>query len=81
VYGAGRPVAAICLSPPVLARAGVLAGKRATTFPAERAIVELKRGGATYVEEPVVQDGIIVTANGPEAATAFGEALASLPGK
>lgn len=80
VHAAGRPVAAICMSPPVLARAGVLAGKRATTFPAERAIVELKRGGAAYVEDPVVQDGTIVTASGPEAAAAFATTLASLLG-
>src|SRR5262245_57571349 len=29
VHAAAKPVAAICLSPPVLARAGLLAGKRA----------------------------------------------------
>jgi protease I len=78
VFAAGRPVGAICLSPPVLARAGLLAGKRATTFPSSRAIAELKRGGATYVEEPVVLDGTIVTASGPEAAAAFGATLARL---
>lgn len=77
-HAAGKPVAAICLAPPVLARAGLLAGKRATSYPARRAIVELKRGGATYVEEPVVLDGTIVTASGPEAAVAFGETLARL---
>lgn len=75
---AGKPVGAICLSPPVLARAGLLAGKRATTFPADRAILELKRGGATYVQDAVVLDGTIVTASGPEAAAAFGETLAGL---
>jgi deglycase len=78
LQAAGRPIGAICLSPPVLARAGILAGKRATTFPADRAILELKHGGAVYVREPVVQDGTIVTASGPEAATAFGETLARL---
>ena len=78
LHAAGKPIAAICLSPPVLARAGILAGKRATTFPADRAIVELKRGGATYVKEPVVRDGTIVTASGPEAAAEFGETLARL---
>jgi len=78
LHAAGKPIAAICLSPPVLARAGILTGKRATTFPADRAIVELKRGGATYVKEPVVLDGTIVTASGPEAAAAFGETLARL---
>ena len=75
VHAAGKPVGAICLSPPVLARAGILSGKRATTYPAERAIVELKRGGAEYVRQPVVADGMVVTASGPEAAAAFGLAL------
>jgi len=78
LHAAGKPVAAICLSPPVLARAGLLGGKRATTYPAERAILELKRGGATYVQEPVVRDGTIVTASGPEAAADFGATLLQL---
>ena len=75
LHAAGMPVGAICLSPPVLARAGLLAGRRATTFPTDRAIVELKRGGATYVEQAVVQDGTVITASGPEAAAAFGAVL------
>jgi deglycase len=78
LHAAGKPIGAICLAPPVLARAGLLAGKRATTFPADRAILELKRGGAVYVREAVVQDGNIVTAGGPEAAAAFGATLAGL---
>jgi putative intracellular protease/amidase len=41
-------------------------------------VLELKRGGATPVEEPVVRDGTIVTASGPEAATAFADALTQL---
>ncbi len=77
MHAAGKPVAAICLSPPVLARAGVLSGRRATTYRTDRALAELKRGGATYVEQPVVVDGQIVTANGPEAAADFGAALIS----
>lgn len=74
-HAAGRTVAAICLSGAVLARAGLLSGKRATVFPAPRAIIELKRGGAEYVTEPVVTDGTIITASGPEAAEAFAAAL------
>jgi len=75
MHSAGKGIAAICLSPPVLARAGLLAAKRATTWPDPRAILELKRGGATYVKEPLVQDGAIITAEGPAAAQAFGAAL------
>jgi len=78
VHAAGRPLGAICLAPPVLARAGVLAGKRATTFPDPRALIELKRGGATCVDEPVVSDGTIVTGNGPAAAAEFAAALVHL---
>jgi protease I len=73
-----RPLGAICLAPPVLARAGALEGRRATTFPTDRAIAELKRGGADYVKKPVVRDGTIITASGPEAAEAFGAALVQL---
>jgi protease I len=73
--GAGKPVGAICLSGAVLARAGVIGGRRATVYPLARAILELKRAGANYQADPVVVDGNIVTASGPEAAAAFGTAL------
>lgn len=75
MYGEGKVVAGICFSGAVLARAGVLAGKRATVFPAPHAMVELQRGGAHYVEEAVVRDGTVLTASGPEAAQAFAKAL------
>ena len=77
-YLAGGPIAAICLSGAVLARAGILLGRRATVYPSPRARLALKRGGAVYVDEPLVRDGRIVTASGPEAASAFGVALVSL---
>ncbi len=77
-HRAGKPVAAICLAGPALARAGVLAGRRATVFPTRRAVVELKRGGARYVAEPLVEDANLLTADGPEASAAFGAALLNL---
>ncbi len=77
---ADLPVAAICLSGAVLARAGLLAGRRATVFASRRALLELKRGGANYVDEPVVQDGLMLTSSGPAAAPAFGAALVTLLG-
>ncbi len=69
----GRVLGAICLAPVVLAKAGLLKGKRATVWDDEQKNNSraLKEGGATYVAEEVVVDGNLVTANGPEAAAAF----------
>jgi len=66
-------LAAICLGPIVLAKAGVLRGKRATVF--SSGVSEIKSGGAEYVPEPVVIDGNLITADGPDAATRFGETI------
>ncbi len=75
VYKSGKTVAAICLSGAVLAKAGLLSGKKATVWNDDTAIEALKTGGAQYTGEPVTADGRIITANGPEAATAFGKAV------
>lgn len=71
----GKVVAAICLAPVVLARAGILSGRQATVYPSPAAVQELEQGGANFVEIPVVADMQIVTANGPEAATGFAETI------
>jgi len=68
-----KVLAAICLGPIVLAKAGVLRGKRATVF--SSGVSEIKSGGAEYVPESVVIDGNLITANGPNAAAEFGEAV------
>ncbi len=67
----GKPVGAICLSAVVLAKAGLLEGKRATTFVTADTLKALKEGGAKYEKKPVVIDGMIVTADGPESAERF----------
>lgn len=75
---AGKIVAAICVAPAILAKAGVLRGKRATvwTSPTDREMAEiLKENGADYLDKNVVVDGKIITANGPEAAEEFGKEL------
>lgn len=73
-FEAGKVVGAICIAPSVLARAGLLEGVRATAFPSQEA--DLRAHGAIWTGIPVETDGRIVTASGPEAAAAFGEALA-----
>ena len=72
----GKLVCAICLSPSILANAGLLNGKKATSFPSEQANLEAK--GAIFTGENVSVDGKIVTANGPNATREFGKKIAEL---
>lgn len=79
-----KVVAAICLSGAVLAKAGVLKGKKATVWPVPESITALEQGGAHYRKgEHVVRDGLVVTADGPEVASKFAqevvEAIISVP--
>lgn len=71
----GKVVAAICLAPVILARAGILKGKKATHFDNPAVFREMKIGGAIVVDQPVVTDTRIITANGPAASEAFAEAV------
>jgi len=72
--GAGKPVAAICIAPTILANAGLLKGKNATVWESEaKALVS---AGATYTKAQVQRDGSIITADGPTSAVQFGEELA-----
>lgn len=77
-HAAGKPVAAICIAPVVLARAGLLKGVSATVFKEPETLAEFAKYGALLEEKDVVVSGRIVTANGPAAARAFGHAVAAL---
>ncbi|MBI5463246.1 MAG: DJ-1/PfpI family protein [Gammaproteobacteria bacterium] len=66
---AGRYVAAICAAPKVLASAGLLDHRTATSYPGT--LDALKVPGLTYCEDAVVQDGKIVTSRGPGTAMDF----------
>ena len=73
-----KVLASICISPTILAKAGVLAGKRATvwTSPLDKSAVRvLEDNGAIYEDKPVVIDGKIVTGSGPDAAEEFGKKI------
>ncbi|MDQ7989389.1 MAG: DJ-1/PfpI family protein [Candidatus Dactylopiibacterium sp.] len=80
VHARKRVVAALCAAPPVLARAGLLAGQPATMWPDRSWIAELEAGGGRYVDAPIVSAGRILTGRDPAAATAFGKRLAELIG-
>lgn len=73
VLSENKPVAAICIAPVTLARAGVLSGKNATCFSSVKE--ELIKAGAKFQTKSVVQDGLIITASGPAAAKEFGQTI------
>lgn len=70
---------AICISPRILAKAGVLQGKRATGWDKDGELQSIFDSyGVTYVREPVVLDGNIITASGPATAQEFGKKIAEM---
>ena len=73
---ADRWIAAICAAPSVLVHAGVAAGKKLTSHPSVRDVVEPHAG--EYMEESVVFDPKVVTARGPGVAIDFALDLVGL---
>ncbi len=59
VYEKGKIVAAICHGPWIAISAGIVKGKRATSY--QGMADDLKNAGAIYVDAPVVVDGNLIT--------------------
>jgi 4-methyl-5(b-hydroxyethyl)-thiazole monophosphate biosynthesis len=72
----GKYTAAICAAPKVLANAGLLEGKQATSFPG--VLDAMAVPGMNYRQEIVVQDGKVVTSRGPGTAMDFALRLIEL---
>ncbi len=72
-FDAGKPVAAICHASWTLIEAGVVRGRRMTSWPSLR--TDLENAGATWVDEEVVVDGNLVTSRNPDDLPAFKQAL------
>lgn len=79
----GKVLAAICLAPFTLARAGVLKGVKATAWTDDQEFSPqaFKEFGPLYTSDPVVVEGKILTANGPAAAPQFAARLLELLSK
>jgi protease I len=71
---------AICISPRILCKAGLLDNKKVTGwgFQEFKTIAAQQCPSAMVLNEPVVVDGKLVTANGPSAAKEFGQKIIDL---
>ena len=72
-FNSGKPVASICHGPWTLLEAGVLPGRRVTSFPSLR--TDLRNAGAEVVDEEVVVDEGLVTSRSPDDLPAFCEKI------
>jgi protease I len=71
-----KVIAAICSSPIILAKAGILQNKKATCYSEDK--MELINSGIDYQDKNVVVDENVVTANDARSALQFTEAILHL---
>jgi protease I len=69
----GKPVAAICHGPWTLIEAGVVRGKKITSWPSLK--TDLKNAGANWVDEQVVLDGNFITSRKPDDLAVFSQKI------
>ena len=72
-FTANKTVAAICHAPWTLIDAGVIDGRRLTSYPSLQ--TDLTNAGATWVDEEVVIDRGLVTSRSPQDIPAFNRAM------
>ncbi|MDK7374972.1 type 1 glutamine amidotransferase domain-containing protein [Weeksella virosa] len=70
---AGKPVAAICHAPQVLIDAGVVKGKKLTSYLSVRK--DLENAGALWLDQSVVIDGNLITSRTPNDLSNFNRAI------
>jgi protease I len=68
-FESGKPVAAICHGPWLIAEAGAAKGRKLTSYPSIR--TDLENAGAEWVDEEVVVDQGLVTSRSPDDMDAF----------
>jgi protease I len=69
----GKPVAAICHGPWVLVEAGVVRGRKVTSWPSLQ--TDIRNAGGEWVDEKVVVDNGLVTSRKPDDIPAFNEKM------
>ncbi|WP_309068610.1 DJ-1/PfpI family protein, partial [Microbacterium sp.] len=73
-FDAGKPVAAICHAPWILANAGLASGRSLTSYASLE--TDLRNAGADWRDEEVVVDGTLITSRNPGDLDAFNAAIA-----
>jgi protease I len=72
-FEAGKPVAAICHAPWVLVEAGVVRGRKLTSWPTLQ--TDIRNAGGNRVDQEVVVDQGLVTSRKPDDIPAFNEKM------
>jgi len=73
MHDSGKLVAAICHGPQLLISADLVRGRKVTSWPS--VAVDLRNAGALWVDEPVVQDGNLITSRQPADLPEFDAAI------
>lgn len=68
-HEAGKPIAAICHGPWLLAEADLLQGRRVTSYPSIQ--TDVKNAGGQWSDEEVVIDNTLITSRKPDDLEAF----------
>lgn len=69
----GRPIATICHGPWILASAGIVSGRRMTSWPGIRD--DLVNAGAIWLDQEVVREGNVISSRGPQDMVPFVRAM------
>jgi protease I len=72
-FRTGKPVAAICHAPWILIEAGVVRGRKVTSWPSLK--TDLTNAGAYWLDEKVVLDGNLITSRKPDDIPAFNQTI------
>jgi len=72
-FEAGKPVAAICHGPWLLVEAGVLKGRKVTSWPSLK--TDITNAGGQWTDQEVVADQGLVTSRKPDDIPAFNKKI------
>jgi protease I len=72
-FESGKPIAAICHAPWVLVEAGIVRGRKVTSWPSVQ--TDIRNAGGNWVDQEVVVDQGLVTSRKPDDIPAFNEKM------